>query len=260
MSNSKNGFTLVELSIVLVIIGLLISGILVAQSIIESARISREIRQFGEIDAAVSNFYSRYGQLPGDNNLFNSHPSYRGNNNGRISNGHQNGVIYRSCMGECTDFWKHLAQTGFASDQITFSAYSGIVGNGFPTSRINDNATIIAYGGHIDYPDPEGNFYYSSVFSNDDNAGMADMAPAYTPLQVLTLDIKMDDGIANTGNLEPIDIAGGLFDNSDISTITATNAIRNCVTISLGSEYNIDDDELRCGLKLRLGTTTGQLF
>ena len=52
----KKGFTLVELSIVLVIIGLLIGGILVAQSMIHTAKIQNTVRLIQQMDTAVSNF------------------------------------------------------------------------------------------------------------------------------------------------------------------------------------------------------------
>ena len=62
----KKGFTLVELSIVLVIIGLLIGGLLVGQSMIRTAKMGAFIRQIGQFDIAVSNFRTKYGYLPGD--------------------------------------------------------------------------------------------------------------------------------------------------------------------------------------------------
>ena len=62
----KKGFTLVELSIVLVIIGLLIGGILVGQSLIESAKTTATLQQLSQFDIAVSNFSTKYKQLPGD--------------------------------------------------------------------------------------------------------------------------------------------------------------------------------------------------
>jgi prepilin-type N-terminal cleavage/methylation domain-containing protein len=78
MRKSRNGFTLVELSIVLVIIGLLIGGILVAQSMISAANITATVKQIGQFDAGVENFETKYGYLPGDA------PAFGGNGDGLI--------------------------------------------------------------------------------------------------------------------------------------------------------------------------------
>jgi prepilin-type N-terminal cleavage/methylation domain-containing protein len=66
----SRGFTLVELSIVLVIIGLLIGGILVGQSLIESAKMQSFVRQMAQYDALTASFKSKYKQLPGDSSVF----------------------------------------------------------------------------------------------------------------------------------------------------------------------------------------------
>src|SRR5476649_103906 len=66
----KRGFTLVELSIVLVIIGLLIGGILVAQSMTETARIVAVAAQIQQFDAGVESFKAKYNALPGDAQQF----------------------------------------------------------------------------------------------------------------------------------------------------------------------------------------------
>ena len=62
----NNGFTLIELSIVLVIIGLLIGGILVGQSLIQSAAINATVSQIQQFDASTMAFKSKYKYLPGD--------------------------------------------------------------------------------------------------------------------------------------------------------------------------------------------------
>ena len=62
----KKGFTLVELSIVLVIIGLLIGGILVAQSMIGASKIVAVAAQIQQFDAGVMSFKTKYNALPSD--------------------------------------------------------------------------------------------------------------------------------------------------------------------------------------------------
>lgn len=84
MSISKNekGFTLVEIAIVLVIIGLLIGGVLKGQSMIQNAKVKRVVKSADELRAAVYTFYDKYGAYPGDENLASSPPNDTNNGNG----------------------------------------------------------------------------------------------------------------------------------------------------------------------------------
>lgn len=108
--HSEQGFTLVELAIVMVIIGLLIGGILKGQELISNARISSTVSQVKGLDAALNTFQDKYNALPGDIN----NPATRltgctaapcstaGNGNGRIgttlttvpTNANEEGIMF----------------------------------------------------------------------------------------------------------------------------------------------------------------------
>ena len=62
----RSGFTLVELSIVLVIIGLIAGGVLVGRDLIEAAAIRQQITQVERFKTAVQTFRTKYNGLPGD--------------------------------------------------------------------------------------------------------------------------------------------------------------------------------------------------
>jgi len=63
---TQAGFTLVEIAIVLVIIGLLLGGILKGQEMIAQARIKNAINDFNGVTVAVTSYQDRYRALPGD--------------------------------------------------------------------------------------------------------------------------------------------------------------------------------------------------
>ena len=64
--HKQRGFTLIEIAIVLVIIGLLLGGVLKGQELITSARVRNLISQQDGIKAAYFGFLDRYRALPGD--------------------------------------------------------------------------------------------------------------------------------------------------------------------------------------------------
>jgi prepilin-type N-terminal cleavage/methylation domain-containing protein len=84
---NQKGFTLVEIAIVLVIIGLLIGGILKGQSMIRNARVKSLVNDMENLKAAIYTYQDRYGMLPGDENDPNSPPNdtFDGNNNGLLN-------------------------------------------------------------------------------------------------------------------------------------------------------------------------------
>ncbi len=89
LRRGQQGFTLVEISIVLVIIGLILGGILNAQSVIRNAQTKDSIKALNDMSAAARQFFDRYGMWPGDyTNAVASLPGLtcaNGNGNGRIN-------------------------------------------------------------------------------------------------------------------------------------------------------------------------------
>ena len=120
----ERGFTLIEIAIVLVIIGLLLGGVLKGQELITSARVRNLISQQDGIKAAFFGFQDRYRALPGDyaaaqNNISNSNGN--GNGNGRIEdNAAGSGVIPH----EEILAWNHLTMAGFMNGSYTMASSS----------------------------------------------------------------------------------------------------------------------------------------
>ena len=108
----QNGFTLIEIAIVLVIIGLLLGGVLKGQELITSARVRNLIAQQDGVKAAFFGFQDRYRALPGDYpgalanaNIPNVAATLGGNGDGQILN--------TAGANEQTIAWTHLSHAGF---------------------------------------------------------------------------------------------------------------------------------------------------
>jgi len=73
MKKQQSGFTLVEVAIVMVIIGLLLGGVLKGQEVITNARIKNVNNDFSGISAAIYSYQDRYSALPGDDIAADAH-------------------------------------------------------------------------------------------------------------------------------------------------------------------------------------------
>ena len=80
--NKQTGFTLIELAIVLVIIGLLLGGVLRGQELINSARVKNLTRDFQNVQVYTYGYQDRFHALPGDDAASVAHVAAAANGNG----------------------------------------------------------------------------------------------------------------------------------------------------------------------------------
>ena len=121
-SQKQTGFTLIEIAIVLVIIGLLLGGVLKGQELITSARVRNIITQQDGIKAAFYGFQDRYRAMPGD------YAQAMANITGAGGNGNGNGqielagaVVSSSKPEEHILVWDHLSHAGFLTGSFVFN-------------------------------------------------------------------------------------------------------------------------------------------
>ena len=144
MRHKQMGFTLVEIAIVLVIIGLLLGGVLKGQELITQAKIKNVANDFNGLSAGIYAYQDRYKSFPGDDNGAVARwgaTTADGNKDGSVG-----GEMSAACAAAATDesclFWQHLRFSGLiAGDTATRSqpqnAAGGLLG-------VQANAGLVA--------------------------------------------------------------------------------------------------------------------
>ena len=177
----QTGFTLVEIAIVLVIIGLLLGGVLKGQELIHSARVRNLAATQDEVKTAFFGFWDRYRAYPGDYNLASTNLP----NVAATSNGNGDGqILLNGAMLESIAVWEHLSQAGFIAGPYTYNAVVSSTTN--PTN---------AYGVFLQ-------LIYDNVYADAGapvarhNLKLGNQVPVGI---IAELDSKIDDGNAQTG-------------------------------------------------------------
>ena len=213
MKKNFSGFTLVEISIVMIIIGLLIGGTFGGMKLVENMQVNKTVQDLKAIEAAGVTFKDTYGRLPGDitnpsTRLPNctTAPCSTGGNGNRII-----GTWYWSSNQAATDetftFWSHL----LAADLISFGIKNTTdlnFGEGQPEMAIGGgmrmnfnnvgwNATSIGacpqiYGGAF--------FFLTGEASG--NATNATTGITISCRAMRSMDTKIDDAMPLSGNMQ----------------------------------------------------------
>ena len=121
VSRRQSGFTLIEIAIVLVIIGLLLGGVLKGQELINSAKVKNFAQDFKQVPLFIYGYQDKYKRLPGDDNgavaRFGA-TTVDGNGNGAIAGNFNSTTL----TDESVRFWQHVRMAGLAAGSTDFSA------------------------------------------------------------------------------------------------------------------------------------------
>jgi prepilin-type N-terminal cleavage/methylation domain-containing protein len=204
----RNGFTLVELAIVIVIIGLLVSGVVAGQELIKQAQIRRDVKRLNEIETAIITFKGKYNFLPGDMpsthaERFLGVPANRGGDaNGKIGWDNREATLG---MADAYYFWLHLTAsnilTTFHPNGLPMTkTYSSIYAR-FRVDRSGvANGMMYAMTGDLYLRQTVGNAITVAGFRSPSAAYVA-----YSSEDTRMMDEKIDDGKARSGKFRGTD-------------------------------------------------------
>ena len=243
--NKKSAFSLIELSIIVVIIAIIVASISQGSKLIESTKIKSVISEVQTILHANNTFQLTYKKLAGDmNNAYDFFgPQNCGGGSGSgtkwACNGSGNNLLSADGSGgyyrEEHIFWEHLYYSGIMT-------HTAPVGNG-TTVYISNNIK----GLNISAQDIAAFNEINGLRLGKQRADKMATKPeqtynnqgkTFTPLQAYQIDKKLDDGVADTGSVLGIN---GYDDASVISTVCKS-----------GSEYDLLQDTAECYIHIEL--------
>jgi prepilin-type N-terminal cleavage/methylation domain-containing protein len=256
----EQGFTLIELSIVLVIIGLIVGGILVGQDLIKAAEVRAQISQIEKYNSAVNTFRGKFNAIPGDMAVSTATQfgfvgaSCSGTRGARDGNGLLEGVSPWPLLqtdGELALFWQDISSSiagnlidgqfpnsgapafGCVSsvNPVTTTPGSSYIGDYLPLGKIGHGTFVYVYS------NSGSNWYGLSTVSNLNggyiNLGLS-AGVGIPVVQAYSIDNKIDDGLPTTGAVQAI------YVNSSVTALTnAPNPATDTTTSCYNTTSNV---------------------
>jgi len=242
----KSGFTLLELSIVIVIIGLIVAGISAGQSLVRQANLRTVLTDAEKYKTAYNTFKLQYDAIPGD--MANASDYWPG-----AGNGDGNGDI--ACTVGVTEenalFFLHLANAGiidgsYSGDVPSCNTYSTprpTIGTDLPAAPFNNSAYDVGNTIYNNVAEGKYFYFYRIQFSTPDNSWKG----VVTASEAHALDKKSDDGIANEGKTHARADRQQWPDQGN--TAVCTSSVYNNGT---ASDYDLSDTGENCAMSFSL--------
>jgi len=247
MSDRTRGFSLIEISIVIIIIGLIAGGIMNGRSLIRNVERQRIIDSKNQLMSEINIFHARYGQWPGD---FDNHTgalpgAVGGDNNGIIS--YTDGGA-GNLWGEVNNVYVHLS-------------LAGLMGGSYSTAALHISSGNFSWNIGTDAPSTPQPMTVFWVGSHSNS--MYGRAPLTTNIIMLTgpdmrqgalrlddamsMDYKYDDGVADTGTVRSYRPWGGVAGGNNCVDHVATNATANYLSPASAPVSTLQDCVVELG-------------
>lgn len=268
----NTGFTLLELSISLVIIGLLVGGVLAGKNLIRAAQISAIMQEYKANVIAIGQFRQMYGQLPGDistaTNIWGTgsctwttgavstgKATCNGNGDGRLQFDYGGAVTSPTSKDEHLLMWQHLSNAGLLPGSYNARKGPYTLGETFPASKLSGAGWWMEYlyTSHWVAPFPDldnSNWILLLRADNIEQWSGFHGASIITPQEAYDIDGKMDDGLPARGHVGLTSNSGTTDcmmkpDGSNVTAQTDTDAVyeltatgNNCYLIFVPEELD----------------------
>lgn len=260
------GFTLIEISIVLVILGLLVGGVFLGKSVMDAAALQRFVGDLRQFDVMHSQFMDKYKQVPGDTTFFpiTGYPNPRiGQNDGKVlDDNFMYGLDYFNY--EFSHYWHHMHLAGISSQDYLTDASTGVrAGVHLPkTSFAGVGPSIYTwpYNGSSMLNSTDWMLFFAIAdFSRSTSDVLWDGTGAkgfVSPTVAMSIDQKIDDGRAYVSASAK---SYGLANTEDRMTWDSMDT-DSCYSAAdaTGAAFNIAAGEKKvCFLFIRIGSLGG---
>lgn len=269
------GFTLMELSIALVVVGILMGAVLGGQHLLHTMRLNKVTEEMRNYESAIMLFNQRYGALPGDMPNATEYWGQVGGDDGCLipevspwgesGNDIGAGTGTQTCNGNDDDkigdwdlpdlyhemfrAWQHLHNA-----ELVGRAFSGIsgaasdrdarAGSNVPTGPFSGSGwTIMRLGYYVENTDTTNPFFnraYGNVLLfGAESAGYPTHGPVLTPIEARNIDSKIDDSTPAGGAVTTV-----LSGSSPAADCTSADGD----SMVLSATYDTDNEEIACAL------------
>lgn len=258
MKNQKSGFTLIELSIVLVIVGLIVGGVLVGQTMIRNAEVRATLSQIEKLNTSVGAFRNKYKCLPGDcqnaTRFFTASSQPQQVSNGNGDGKMMSDTIYDDAFYVDTEksyAFDHLANAGMIDmapfDEADTTASTWQAGGNHPKSRIGG-------GIHMFFHRTENSHYFAMgmTIPSDGSDWFNTVPSLILAADAHLLDAKIDDGAPLTGKMYAVYEADYSEESYDFTQKGQAHATWRCVRTGTGNPYHIASQN-KCTVAIKAG-------